>query len=53
MHQKIERRTVSYWLGYAVGYWQRRIRPRLPLQYWLGYFAGRRANKQELNRGKD
>jgi hypothetical protein len=30
----------SYWLGYAVGYWQNRIRPRLSAQYWRGYIAG-------------
>jgi hypothetical protein len=30
----------SYWLGYAIGYWQHRIRPRLSVQYWLGYLAG-------------
>jgi len=30
----------SYWLGYAVGYYQNRIRPRISFQYWRGYLAG-------------
>ena len=31
---------MNYWLGYAIGYYQKRIRPRLSVQYWRGYVAG-------------
>jgi hypothetical protein len=30
----------SYWLGYAIGYYNNRVRPRLSVQYWRGYLAG-------------
>lgn len=31
----------SYWLGYAIGYYNNRIKPRLSFQFWLGYLAGK------------
>lgn len=34
-------RRFQYRVGYAIGYWQHQIRPRLRIQYIRGYVAGK------------
>jgi hypothetical protein len=34
-------RRFQYWLGYVIGTWQCRIKPRMNIQFVRGYIAGR------------